>query len=287
MKSTTLTNNNVIDVNDDTSIRDLIDTGLISTWYGLGDNTACRESFGPADEFTEANYDQIDWCAGLLQGITDSIGSKVNEIRYSSMFDLNTVPDGSIDLADIGIIATYIGDNNQATCYTHYGFPAWTSVKPNEEVPMVSNGGSGSQSVGLAICDHNGDGSRDLADIGIFATCKDTFDANGDDKHDLVDASLYASMNQDTNFCKSTFVCDPAKKVSNTKVLGEKVSNCKIDSAVAGQTEWADGSLIRGCDNKVYRIENQVKRHIVSLKDLFKYVGQRINNVTDEIVALF
>ncbi len=137
----------------------------------------------------------------------------------------------------------------------------------------------------LAVCDMNADGVRDLRDVPLFSACQDTFDANGDGIHDLIDIALYASMNQDNDFCYNTFKC--AAQPTAAKVLGEKISDCKIDADVAGQIQWADGSLIRACDMKVYRIENQNKRHIVSIKDLFKYIGQRIYNVTDDIVALF
>jgi len=199
----------------------------LGTYYISGPEATDRISF-------KLTIQPNDYCADLLQGIADRIGSKVSDTRYSSIFDLNTVPDGSIDLADIGIVATYIyGDSNlnlpadnQTACYSHY--KGVLRQKPIE-VPTITSNNSHSNAPKLAI--------------------------------------------------------KPVEELP--MVLGEKISNCKIDSAVAGQTEWADGSLIRGCDNKVYRIENQVKRHIVSLKDLFKYIGQRINNVSDDIVALF
>ncbi len=199
-------------------------------------------------------------------------------------FDANS--DGIHDVSDVSVYSTM--NQNDDFCNKTFVCVASSTpvvVEPIQEVR--SNGGSGSKSAGLAICDHNNDGFRNLSDVSEFASCKDTFDANGDGIHDLSDISLYTSMNQDNIFCRDTFKCNPEPKNVSPKVLGEKLSNCKIDSDVAGQTEWADGTLIRTCDMKVYRIENQSKRHIVSLKDLFKYIGQRIYNVTEDVVALF
>ena len=80
------------------------------------------------------------------------------------------------------------------------------------------------------------------------------------------------------------------------EVLGEKIEEEDVsevcnylepDEDVLGQTEWADGTLLRGCGPEVYRIENQTKRHIKSLEELFNYIGQRIYNVTDNILNLF
>ena len=176
----------------------------------------------------------------------------------------------------------------------------------------------------LAICDHNGDGDRNLSDVGIFASCKDTFDANGDGMHDLSDISEYAvNKFRNDGWCTTTFVCEAQaststpsilggstglggmlnKPINNQsiepEVLGEKIEStpkpaeeevCTYntpDQDVLGQTEWADGTLLRGCGPEVYVIENQQKRHILSLEDLFQYIGQRIYNVTNNILNLF
>ncbi|MBU4257130.1 hypothetical protein KKC04_01825 [Patescibacteria group bacterium] len=50
---------------------------------------------------------------------------------------------------------------------------------------------------------------------------------------------------------------------------------------------YADGSLIRGSDMKVYLIEKQVKRHIANIKALEKFTGQEILNVSDEITDFY
>lgn len=192
-------------------------------------------------------------------------------------FDVNG--DNKHDLTDLALYTA----NNQDDAFCANNFVCDPSQTLSvENTPVISGGVSNS----VAVCDHNNDNVRNLTDVAMFASCKDTFDMNNDGKHDLTDLALYTENNQDDTFCKNNFKCEP-DKVIKPSVLGEQVKNCKIDQDVIGQTQWADGSLIRGCDMKVYRIENQKKYHIKSLKELFKYIGQRIHNVADEVVDLF
>lgn len=195
-------------------------------------------------------------------------------------FDANG--DGVHNISDIPVYTS----NNQNNDFCYNDFKCTPDrievpVEPIIEEPIVSRGSSNS---GLAICDHNNDGYRNLTDVSMFASCQDTFDANNDGVHNLSDVALYTSMNQNNDFCYNDFVCSPT---TTPQVLGIKEVNCKIDKDVAGQTQWADGSLIRGCDMKVYRIENQEKHYIKNLQELFRYIGQRIYNVADEVVNLF
>ena len=53
---------------------------------------------------------------------------------------------------------------------------------------------------------------------------------------------------------------------------------------VAGVKEYADGSLLRGSDGKVYIIEKGHKRHIPNLDELKQYAGQDIFDVSDDIL---
>jgi len=81
---------------------------------------------------------------------------------------------------------------------------------------------------------------------------------------------------------------EPAPEVLGVQeVLGLKKSLCKLDEDVLGQTQWVEGSLIRGCDMKIYRIEDQEKHYIKNFEELLKYIGQRIYNVSDDITSLF
>ena len=56
---------------------------------------------------------------------------------------------------------------------------------------------------------------------------------------------------------------------------------------VAGVKEYADGSLLRGGDGKIFVIEKGQKRHIPSLKELQKYAGKHIFDVSDTILAQY
>ena len=75
--------------------------------------------------------------------------------------------------------------------------------------------------------------------------------------------------------------------INKPQVLGVKEVACEGDEDISDQTEWADGSLLRGCGSQVYIIENQQKRHIKSLSELFNYIGQRIYNVKNTVLNLF
>lgn len=209
----------------------------------------------------------------------DDVRNLTDVVMFSTCkdtFDVNG--DNKHDLSDLALYTEKNQDND--FCANFVCDPS--KVLPVENTPVIGGGVSNS----VAVCDHNNDKVRNLTDVAMFASCKDTFDMNNDGKHDLADLALYTENNQDDTFCKNNFKCEP-NKVIKPSVLGEQVKNCKIDQDVVGQTQWADGSLIRGCDMKVYRIENQKKYHIKSLKELFKYIGQRIHNVADEVIDLF
>jgi hypothetical protein len=53
---------------------------------------------------------------------------------------------------------------------------------------------------------------------------------------------------------------------------------------VLGIKEYADGTLLRGSDMKIYVLEKGQKRHVISLQELIKYAGQEIINVSDEVL---
>lgn len=82
------------------------------------------------------------------------------------------------------------------------------------------------------------------------------------------------------------------------QVLGQKIKECTWnwrvdgstgpDSDVVGVTQFSDGTLLRGCSSPaIYRIENQKAVHLRTLKELSKYIGQRIYNVLDSTLNLF
>lgn len=145
-------NNQVINLLGDS---DLSDVPVMAEWYEDGNNTACHARFDAT--FDQSNYLNIDWCAGLKQGIMDSIGSKIGEAKYSTIFDLNR--DEVINLSDLPILAAY-GDN-QASCYPHYGFAAW----PEEPSAICGDGEINNEG---EYCD---DGNTVNGD-GCSATCQ-------------------------------------------------------------------------------------------------------------------
>jgi len=51
---------------------------------------------------------------------------------------------------------------------------------------------------------------------------------------------------------------------------------------VLGLKVYPDGSLLRGADQKIYLIQGQVKKHIISLEELKKYQGRAILKATAE-----
>ncbi|MBT4516516.1 MAG: DUF642 domain-containing protein [Candidatus Komeilibacteria bacterium] len=56
---------------------------------------------------------------------------------------------------------------------------------------------------------------------------------------------------------------------------------------VLGVKDYADGTLLRGNDMKVYILDKGEKQHINTLEKLAKYLGQDIINVSDEVLARY
>jgi hypothetical protein len=96
----------------------------------------------------------------------------------------------------------------------------------------------------LTVCDHNGDGIRNLTDVVMFAECSTTFDANGDGIHNLTDIALYGTNNQDDAWCASDFVCTPP--VLQTSSLGTNtLAIC--DHNGDGIRNLTDIAMFAGC----------------------------------------
>ena len=70
----------------------------------------------------------------------------------------------------------------------------------------------------LPVCDLNNDGLRNLIDVSIFASCKDSFDVNNDGLHDLTDVSLYSSNNQNSLWCSNNFICEPIEIIEEEEI---------------------------------------------------------------------
>ena len=67
------------------------------------------------------------------------------------------------------------------------------------------------------------------------------------------------------------------QKTNNAGIKDEEIKVLGIS-----YEPYPDNSLLRAKDKNIYIIERQVKKHIVSLNELIKYVEQTIYDVTDE-----
>ncbi len=71
------------------------------------------------------------------------------------------------------------------------------------------------------------------------------------------------------------------------KYAGQEILNVYKDGSqmqVLGEKIYADGSLLRGTDKKIYVLSNGKLQHINNLIELRKYAGKKINNVTDDVI---
>jgi hypothetical protein len=87
----------------------------------------------------------------------------------------------------------------------------------------------------------------------------------------------------------------PSWQYLHDNYLGQRIYNVLTDvldnypdwednKQILGIKEFADGSLLRGSDMRIYIIEDGHKRHIKTLKELAKYAGEEIYNVTDDVL---
>ena len=225
-------------------------------------------------------------------------------------FDVND--DGIHDLSDLGLYATNNQDDDW--CALWFG----EKVDNNQIAPKaaVSNGGdsnvwppSVSDVADESLCSATTltwKTSADSISWLIYGTDKDNLDqeykSEDTSKTHLVTlegletgatyyyvvkaTNEYGTTNSTTYELTLPSNC-PAPEVLGEKIQEEVCTYGTLDEDVLGQAEWADGTLLRGCGPEVYIIENQAKRHITSLEELVKYIGQRIYNVTSDILNLF
>ncbi|MFA5126419.1 MAG: immunoglobulin-like domain-containing protein [Patescibacteria group bacterium] len=142
MSSTAHHDNQVINI-DDLGGVNLTDTVMLDDWYNTGNNDACYSRFEPSPgnfNFNQSNYQNIDWCLGLKQGITDGTGSSTGDPNFSPIFDLND--DGTINLTDVVLMAQLVGADDQAACYLHYVPPMPSWPEPDTVPPVITLLGS-------------------------------------------------------------------------------------------------------------------------------------------------
>ncbi|MFA6466374.1 MAG: hypothetical protein WCV71_00770 [Patescibacteria group bacterium] len=298
---------------DGNGIHDLSDISLYTS--NNQDDTWCASDFDceaiPNAEpaYVTENLDVVSSTLAICDHNGDGLRNLSDVSEFASCVDtFDANGDNRHDLLDTSAYASNNQDN--IWCRDSFVCDVATSTEALYSTEVVEE-----PVTPLAICDHNGDGLRNLSDVSEFASCVDTFDANGDGVHNLEDVSEYATNKFRTDtWCTTTFECvatpksvlaggstffnQPISEIEG-EVLGEKIEAeedvletevCTYntpDADILGKTDWSDGSLIRGCGPEIYVIENQQKRHIRSLEELFNYIGQRINNVTNDILSLF
>lgn len=68
----------------------------------------------------------------------------------------------------------------------------------------------------------------------------------------------------------------------------EVINSFEVETGVVlGDTRYADGTLLRGPDLRIYVLINGKLHYIPSLAELFKYRGKEIINVTDAVLAKY
>lgn len=97
----------------------------------------------------------------------------------------------------------------------------------------------------LSVCDHNGDGLRNLTDVALFSECAGTFDGNGDGVHDLTDISLYGNNNQSNTWCATSFMCEAEEAQSSQQTSTSTLAICDHNSD--GLRNLSDVALFAEC----------------------------------------
>jgi hypothetical protein len=68
------------------------------------------------------------------------------------------------------------------------------------------------------------------------------------------------------------------------KIKAEKSEN-EAEIIALGASAYADGTLLRGPDKRIYVIKNGYRMHIPGLNELKKYAGQKIHDVSESELA--
>jgi hypothetical protein len=79
-------------------------------------------------------------------------------------------------------------------------------------------------------------------------------------------------------------------KTSNTVVrtVNKTVTKSTVKNVVSSKTQkYANGTLLRGSDKKVYVITNGKKQPINTLKELAKYKGKKITDVSTSVLGQY
>lgn len=299
--------NQAINLIGEEYVIDLSDVSAIATMYYAGIDDACKARFQQANDCVDSN---VSWCDALEQDLMDS-------------------PDYG-DLSDVSSVASVISAENQAACLELLNLDLECTKKVQPPSAFTSGGVTSPEvfSINSAVScnqvDITWNTSNDSLTWLVYGETNEYGQEYKSEDYTANHAVSLFDLPYDTtfNYMVKTLSSYGGSKESNNLefntlsaaecgvVLGEKITQevpepkvlgvkedeekpadvCTYgtpDEDVLGQTEWADGTLLRGCGPEVYRIENQTKHHIKSLEELFNYIGQRIYNVTNDILDLF
>ncbi|PLX24503.1 hypothetical protein C0580_04985 [Candidatus Parcubacteria bacterium] len=206
----------VLDINDD-GLVNLSDNAMLVDLYNNEDNQVCLAHIESA--YTEDDYQNLDWCNGLVQGISDNLG----DTSPFDPFDLND--DDKINLSDVSIVASYLYEEDQAQCYAEY---SGYLEDMTEETPVdndADDDGYDSEASGGEDCNDNdadiNPGADEIADDGIDQDC------DGEDLVSSVDISINSVSSDDLDHGQ-TYTIDGFgfdNSFTDTPVLWDTVDN--------------------------------------------------------------
>ncbi len=78
-----------------------------------------------------------------------------------------------------------------------------------------------------------------------------------------------------------------AEEVEEDETAQEAEAVSEEEGTEEAQTEYAEGTLLRGSDKKIYVVKNGMLEHIRSLAQLRLYAGQKIYDVADGVISGF
>ncbi|MCK4540387.1 hypothetical protein KAU09_04500 [Candidatus Parcubacteria bacterium] len=121
----------------------------------------------------------------------------------------------------------------------------------------------------------------------------DVYFINNDNEWESVSASVLGNTATFSVSHLTTFSVISYDGSGNIAIVKAPKKNVKAENSnkpgvtVLGISHYADGSLIRGENKKIYVIVDGVKQHIKNMKELMQYAGQPIFEVDDEVLGQY
>jgi hypothetical protein len=116
----------VLDINGDDNVS-LADLSLMTDMHANGQHAACYDQI--VSNYDENNYEELDWCNGLVQGITDLYANQA--ASTPGIFDLNG--DDVLNLSDVALVAQLKYEADQSACYVHYVPPLTKMMNDDDD----------------------------------------------------------------------------------------------------------------------------------------------------------